>query len=260
MPTTTQLAVVVPAYNECRLITKTLTQLPAWVDAIVVVDDASTDSTVALVRSLEDPRIHLIEKAENQGVGQAILDGYGLALSLGAQVMVVMAGDNQMDPKDLPAVIEPVSSGTADYVKGNRFLHPRKLDMPRHRRWAGRALAWLTAAASGVPLSDSQCGYTALSRRGAQFLTGADIWPGYGYPNDVLVALARAGFAIQETPVRPIYAEERSGVRFWHALVILWILARRLARNVGTLKGRDRDASLGSQQLEHPAESPLRPR
>jgi len=220
------ISVVIPARNEERLIQKTLLGVPAWVDHIVVVDDASTDGTAERVRALGDPRVELACEKERLGVGRAIERGYVSALRAGADVITVMAGDNQMDPSDLASVVEPVLQMTADYVKGNRFLHPARRQMPWPRRVAGRALAWCTRLASGLRIDDSQCGYTAISRGAASFLLAQDLWPSYGYPNDVLVRLGCAGFAVVERPVRPVYADETSGVRFWHALVVLYVILR----------------------------------
>jgi len=221
-----RIAVVVPARNEERLIERTLLGIPDFVDHIVVVDDQSADDTAARVRGLTDPRIELSTSSERLGVGRAIERGYVAALRAAADVICVMAGDNQMDPADLVHLVTPVASGSADYAKGNRFLHPERRRMPWPRRLAGRVLAWFTRWASGLELDDSQCGYTALSRNAAEFLLTRPLWPSYGYPNDVLVRLGCAGYVTVERPVRPVYADEVSGVRFWHALVVLYVIAR----------------------------------
>jgi glycosyltransferase involved in cell wall biosynthesis len=225
-----RLAVVVPARNEERLIQLTLRGIPSFVDHIVVIDDASTDATPQRVRAARDPRVELFTASSRLGVGRAIEYGYVCALRAGADVIAVLAGDNQMDPRDLEQLVLPVVEGHADYVKGNRFLHPERRNMPWPRRLAGRVLAWFTRLASGLPIDDSQCGYTAVSRRAADFLLRAGLWAGYGYPNDVLVRLGQAGYPVLERPVRPIYAGEASGVRFWHALVVLWVILRARTR------------------------------
>ena len=225
-----KLCVVVPARDEEALVARTLRKIPAEVACVVVVDDASRDATVSCVKELADPRVQLLEKATNGGVGSAILSGYERGLELDADVLVVMAGDDQMDPADLGALVAPIISGHADYVKGNRFLHPARDDMPRLRRWAGRLLARVTSLASGQRIGDSQCGYTAVSRETARLLLEADIWPRYGYPNDVLVLLGRRGRRVVEVPVRPVYGTEKSGVRAYHVLTILGLIVRRLWR------------------------------
>ena len=101
--------------------------------------------------------------------------------------------------------------------------------MPWPRRLAGRWLARLTSLASGLDVDDSQCGYTALTASAARRIPLAELWPRYGYPNDLLLLLARAGCRVREVPVRPVYANEQSGVRPWHALVVAGVILRRWA-------------------------------
>lgn len=241
-----RIAVVIPARNEERLIRATLRGVPTWVDHIIVVDDASSDGTAAQVRACGDARVELVSSSERLGVGRAIARGSVNALRAAADLIAVMAGDNQMDPADLAALVEPVLQGQADYVKGNRFIHPERRRMPWQRRLAGRALAWFTRLASGLSIDDSQCGYTVISRTAAHFLLGQDLWPSYGYPNDVLVRLGQAGYAVVERPVRPVYADETSGVRFWHALVVLWVILR--AR---TTAAKPRSLPANAPRLSH---------
>lgn len=219
--------VIVPAFCEERLIQTTINNIPAFVEGIIVVDDASTDDTANQVKALGDSRTHLISHQSNRGVGAAIYTGYKLALTLGAEALVVMAGDNQMDGTDLPALLRPMVQEQVGYVKGNRHLHERVLDMPLLRRVGSRLLAQLTSQVTGVRLGDSQCGYTALSRQAALGLDFDQMWTGYGYPNDLLIALGRRGIIIAEVPVRPVYADEQSGLRPWHLFTILGVIARR---------------------------------
>jgi glycosyltransferase involved in cell wall biosynthesis len=218
--------VIVPAYCEERLIQATLRSIPTLVDAIVVVDDGSTDLTQAKVLELADGRTHLIAHSQNQGVGAAIYTGYEAAIAMGADVVVVMAGDNQMDASDLQPLLAPLSGGNS-YVKGNRFLHAEVHRMPRLRRWGSRVLGWFTSWAAGTRVGDSQCGYTAITRQAVLRLDLKDMWTGYGYPNDLLIALARRGLSIAEVPVRPVYGAEASGLRPWHMLSIFTVIVRR---------------------------------
>jgi glycosyltransferase involved in cell wall biosynthesis len=225
-----RVAVIVPCFREARLIKRTISGIPAFVDLIVVVDDASDDGTAEAVLALGDARVDLRVHAENQGVGAAIVTGYRAALAAGCDVLAVMAGDAQMDPEDLAHVVAPIVLGRACYVKGNRFAHARSADMPLTRRFAGRLLAVATRAATGLVVDDCQCGYTAISRAAALNLPLDDLWPRFGYPNDLLGMLAWRGLSVLEVPVRPVYADEQSGVRPWHALSILGLIARRYLR------------------------------
>jgi dolichol-phosphate mannosyltransferase len=225
-----RVAVVVPAYCEEQLIERTLRAMPELVDVIYVVDDASPDRTAACAAAVGDPRVRVIVHPENRGVGGAIVTGYRAAHADHVDVVAVMAGDAQMDPADLPAVLTPIVTGEADYVKGNRFRSRERRNMPTLRRFAGKVLAVATRWASGLEVDDCQCGYTAISRHAIGSLPLAELWPRFGYPNDLLVLLAQHRLRVTEVTVRPIYADERSGVRAWHALLILGLLLRRALR------------------------------
>lgn len=222
------IAVVVPARDEAERLGAVLSGMPALVDAVYVVDDGSRDTTASV--ALAGGAI-VLRHPRNRGVGAAIRSGYLSAAADGHDVAVVMAGDNQMHPADLPALLAPLESGAADYVKGNRFLHRERRNMPAARRLAGRALALATRAATGYRIDDSQCGYTALRLATLPQLNLGELWPRYGYPNDLLVLAARARLRVSEVPVKPVYAGEHSGVRPWHALLILSLLARRAWAN-----------------------------
>jgi glycosyltransferase involved in cell wall biosynthesis len=225
-----RVAVVVPAHNEERWIAETVRRMPAFVDHVIVVDDASRDATSREAARPADPRVEVIRHPDNRGVGAAIVRGYRRARAIGAGVAAVMAGDGQMHPDDLAAVASPIARGEADYVKGNRLGYPGVWrDMPPARLAGTAALAWLTRLATGLPaLSDSQCGFTAISARAIDAL-GADLdalWPRYGYPNDLLGALARRGLPIAEVVVRPVYRGEASGLRPWHLATIGFVIGR----------------------------------
>jgi glycosyltransferase involved in cell wall biosynthesis len=223
-----KIAVVIPSYNEARWIGETVSTIPGFVDDIVVVDDASSDDTSARAASAGGARLSVVRHAENRGVGAAIVSGYRAALRLGADVVAVMAGDGQMHPDDLARVVRPVIERRHDYVKGNRLRHPDALrTMPLGRLIAGFVLGWLTGLAIGRPgLSDSQCGYTAISASGLDAIDLDAVWRGYGYPNDLLGRIARAGLSIGEVDVRPVYRGEASGIRPWHVGTVAFLLAR----------------------------------
>lgn len=227
-----KIAVVIPSYNEARWIGETVSTVPDFVDDIIVVDDASADDTSECAARAGGARLTIVRHAENRGVGAAIMSGYRAARERGAEVVAVMAGDGQMHPDDLRHVVEPVARSCFDYVKGNRLHHPDVLStMPLGRLAAGFVLGWLTGLAIGQPgLSDSQCGYTAISASAIDALDLDAIWPRYGYPNDLLGEIARAGLSIGEVQVRPVYRGEASGVRPWHVATVTFLIARAALR------------------------------
>jgi glycosyltransferase involved in cell wall biosynthesis len=221
-----RIAVIVPAYREARLLGRMLPKIPAFVDAVYVVDDASDDGTPSVARNAGDPRVRCLVHTENRGVGAAITSGYHAALADGHDVLAVMAGDDQMHPDDLAALVRAVLGG-ADYAKGNRFVHPDARRIPTLRRAGGELLSLFTRWSTGLRVSDSQCGYTALAAHVAKRLPLSDLFPRYGYPNDLLGMLAARGHDVVEVPVRPVYADETSGLRPWHAARIPFVIARR---------------------------------
>jgi glycosyltransferase involved in cell wall biosynthesis len=227
---------VVPAWDEAPRIGRVVRGFPSWVDAVVVVDDASRDGTGQAARVPGDARVEVIRHHRNRGVGAAISTGYRRAASLTTgprDVFVVMAGDGQMDPRDLPAIVDPVARGDADYVKGDRFRSRDTLRvMPAARMLGGLAFSWITSRAIGVRVSDSQCGYTALAREAWACLDLDALWPGYGYPNDLLSQLALRGLRIVETPVRAVYADEVSRLAPRHVPVVAGLVARAWVRRL----------------------------
>jgi glycosyltransferase involved in cell wall biosynthesis len=146
------IAIVIPAYRVERDIEDVLRGIPDFIRYVIVVDDASPDSTPDLVSraAKADARIALIRHAQNQGVGGAMIAGFRKALELGAQIVVKLDGDGQMDSAYIPALIAPLIEGKADYVKGNRFRDFESLrQMPFIRRVGNLGLSFLTKAATG---------------------------------------------------------------------------------------------------------------
>ncbi len=161
-----RLAVVIPAFRAEAHIAKVLRDIPDCVAWIVVVDDCSPDNTAAVVAEAArwDPRIRLLRHPVNQGVGGAVLTGYREACRLGTDIVVKMDSDGQMDSRYLPALIDPIVRGQADYTKGNRYIHTRHLrSMPLVRRVGNLGLSFLTKLASGYwNIFDPTNGYTAI--------------------------------------------------------------------------------------------------
>lgn len=242
-----RIAVVIPAYNEERYVVRTLESVPAYVDRIFLVDDGSTDRTADIATSCGEPRLTVLRHPFNRGVGGAILSGYCAAREADLDIAVVMAGDGQMHPDDMPALLVPILRGEADYVKGNRLAWPNAdRVIPRSRRFGIRALGLLTRISTGLrEMSDFQCGYTALRLRLLDEIPLARVYPRYGFPNDFLNHLVLSGARVTERVVRPVYDGQRSDLRITKvALPILLTLTRGTvrrawfeARRGGTLRG-----------------------
>ncbi len=226
-----RVAVVMPARNEARQIARALRAVPTWVDAICVIDDGSADETGAIARTTT-PAAIVLRHDHACGVGAAIAAGYARVFADGADIAVVMAGDGQMDPRDLPSLLDALGDRAAAYAKGDRLSWPGAYRrMPTTRFIGNHALSWLTRAALGVVVRDSQCGYTALTKAAFEAMRDATLWPRYGYPNDVIARLASADVAIVDVPVRPVYRDEESGVRLRDAaLTVPFVIARAALR------------------------------
>jgi glycosyltransferase involved in cell wall biosynthesis len=225
-----RVAVVVPAHNEEKLIGETVGSIPAFVDRIYIVDDRSTDGTVAAVRALEDPRVELIELERNLGVGGAIITGYLKARDDRMDVTAVMAADAQMDPDDLETLAGAVARGEVDYAKANRLFTGQAWEViPRYRYLGNAVLSLLTKIASGYwHVADSQSGYTAISRQTLELLDLDRVYPRYGFPNDMLVHLNVLNARVRDVPSRPVYGVgEDSGIRLRRVVPsISWLLLK----------------------------------
>jgi glycosyltransferase involved in cell wall biosynthesis len=250
------IAVVVPAYNEARHIGRTLHGIPSYVDKIVVVDDGSRDDTASQVLLRSDPRVTLLRHAANRGVGQALSTGYARAFQDGADIVAVMAGDGQMHPDDLERLLAPLVEGAADYVKGDRLSHPDVFRrMPFTRLLGNHVLSLGTRVATGLAIRDSQCGYTALHRRAAERLPWRKLWHGYGYPNHLLGLLSQTGARVRDIVVRPVYADEESGIGWRHALLVIPFVLASVALRRMLAAVRLSDGLFGFEPRLPPGES-----
>ena len=221
-------AVVVPAYDEEKLLPETLAGIPEFVDRVYVVDDASRDGTAQTAAG--DPRVYVIRHETNRGVGAAIVTGYRQAIADRVDVTCVMAADNQMPPDELEAIARPVVSGDADYAKANRLVSGEAWQLIPHARYLGNAmLSLLTKIASGYwHVADSQSGFTAVSLATLERLDLGRIYPRYGFPNDMLVHLNVVEARVRDVPSRPVYnVGEQSGIRYSRVVpAISWLLLK----------------------------------
>ena len=205
-----RISLVIPAYNEERLIVPTLKGAPELIDRIYVVDDCSPDAmqqSVAKVKE-EDPRIVYIRHEYNQGVGQAIITGYLQSSLDNFDITVVVGGDNQMPLEVVHTLLDPIIDGEADYVKGNRFMADGlDLDtMPKSRMIPNAIISMLTKISSGFgDTYDVVDGYTAITRKAIDTINWDLAWKGYGYPMDFLMRINAYGFRLKDIPRRAIY-------------------------------------------------------
>ena len=212
-----RIGVVIPAKNEEQFIEQVIQTLPLFIDLAVVVNDGSTDSTQEILDNMDTSvKMHCMN-LNGTGVGAAIDAGHKYLLEHWKDeqfISVVMAGDGQMNPEDMEALLEPIFQNKAEHSKGNRFAHKMGVQkMPQIRKRASRVLSFFTGLASGQAVPDPQCGYTATHSDVLREWNWSDSWSGYGYPNFWLIRLSTLGFRIAHIPVEAIYGEEKSGIR-----------------------------------------------
>ncbi len=210
------IGVVVPAYNEEQLIGDTINGVPKYVKKIYLIDDCSTDSTPEVIKRITDPRVVSVRHEKNRGVGAAIVTGYKLALEDNMDIVVVMAGDNQMDPEQLPSLLIPIVKGQADYTKGNRLISKDfRQGMSKWRFFGNAILTMITKIGSGYwHIMDPQNGYTAISKEALDAINLDKIYPYYGYCNDLLVKLNTLGMKVEDVTMPARYGRERSKIKY----------------------------------------------
>ena len=210
----TRIAVVIPSFQAAQHIRRVIAGIPPFVSHIVVVDDCSSDETAALVArdAANDPRLVLVRHTVNQGVGGAVLTGYQQALDLGAEIIVKMDADDQMDPAYLLPLIAPILNGEADYTKGNRFLQTRELRaMPLARRIGNLGLSFMTKVASGQwPIFDPTNGYTAIHAAIVLLLEQAAIDRRYFFESSMLLELGLLRAVVRDVSIPARYQDEPS--------------------------------------------------
>ena len=205
--------VVIPAHNEESSIARVIDEIPGFADRIVVVDDASVDGTAHRVKTHARSGVELISLPANRGVGGAMAAGYRRALESGADIVVKMDGDGQMDPAHLSDLLDGIIEENADYAKGNRFLGRGLGRMPVHRLLANIAMTLLTKIASGYwHVFDPQNGYTAIRAKNLARIDLNDVHPGYFFENDMLVHLYFSRARVIDVPTSTRYGDEVSDI------------------------------------------------
>lgn len=234
-----QVAVVIPAYNEERLIGRVIETLPEFVDRIVVVNDCSKDKTSSVVSTYvaaSQGRVVLIDLPVNQGVGGAIAAGFKWVRDHDIDIAVTMDGDNQMDPVDLPHILDPIAEGWSDFAKGNRFMSGEAFEkMPKVRFFGNATLSLLTKIASGYwHVADSQTGYSAIRLKCLKAIDWDRSYKRYGRPNDLLVSLNIHNFRVCDIPVKVVYGVgEISTMKVRKVLFSIgWLLVRLFAKRM----------------------------
>lgn len=201
MASLSNLFVVIPAYNEASTIADVVRRAMAVAPNVVVVDDGSTDETVARLADLD---VRLIRHQGNQGKGAALLDGFRMALEQGAGAVVTMDGDGQHAPENIPDLVARSSAHPGRIVIGSR-LHDRAAFPPSRYRANRIANFWISWA-SGHRIADSQCGMRLYPRVVLKAVCAkARHHQGFVFESEVLIDAAAAGFPTTSVPIPALY-------------------------------------------------------
>lgn len=208
------IAVVIPAYQAEKSIRKVIEQIPSYVDWVIVVDDASTDGTLAAVKQISDARMCVLSHEANTGVGGAMITGFQKAIELQADLIVKIDADGQMDPKYLDLFARAAIRFQCDYVKANRFGHIEKLPaMPKIRLAGNLFLTFLTKFVSGYwNVFDPQNGYVLITRKMLKRLDFKNLDCGYFFENSMLINLNIMRAKIAEIYLPARYGDEKSSM------------------------------------------------
>lgn len=230
------IAVVIPCYRETTHILSVLEEIGGEVSWIFVVDDACPENTGNLVaRECRDPRVQIISHESNQGVGGATMTGYRASIEAGADVIVKIDGDGQMDPAAIKTLVRPVISGRADYAKGNRFYDiGGVMSMPKLRLFGNLVLSFASKLSSGYwHIFDPTNGYTAIHRKVATQMPFDKIDRGYFFESDLLFHLNIARALVADIPIPARYGEEQSSLKIGSILLpFTWKHSKNLLRRI----------------------------
>lgn len=238
---------MIPAFNEGGRVGHVVEAIPRdIVDDIIVVNDHSTDGTAK--ESIYSGATHVTSCASH-GVGAAIKTGYSEAPKRGADLLVVVAGDGQHDPGEIPKLLEPVLNGNAEYVVGNRLSTASLGNGMSPFRYVGnRMLSLLTRTLTGLDIEDSQCGFTAVTREALEKLDLEWVTNSWGVPNDLLFECATQGVRVKNANVKAHRGERHSYIRIHSYLPrIVFVLLRGRLRLV---RARRRSTSKELRNLE----------
>lgn len=227
---------VLPAYRTASSIRAVIEQIPSDVRHVIVVDDASPDGVGTVASAIGDPRVIVVSHGSNRGVGGAMKTGFERALQLGADIVVKLDSDGQMDPALIPEFVAPLIEGRADLAKGNRFADLAVVSaMPPFRRAGNLVLSFLVKMASGYwSLFDPCNGYLAISRSLLEDIRRDRLADRYFFEISLLCESYRARGVVLDVDMHPRYADEVSSLSPIRSLFeFSGRLLARTARRIG---------------------------
>ena len=216
------ICVVIPAYKVSRYILQVIGSIGPEVKKILVVDDACPEkSGQILIELCRDPRVEVIFHEKNLGVGGSMKTGYRRALDLGAEVIVKIDGDGQMDSSKISQLINPIFANQSDYTKGNRFFEVEAVQqMPKIRILGNLGLTFMTKFSTGYwNIFDPNNGFTAIRGSILKKLDLDKIDDSYFFESDMLFRLNLVQARVSDVPLAAIYGDETSNLSVKRVLI-----------------------------------------
>ena len=201
------LSIVIPAYNECARIEGTLERVMSciqergWDAEVLVVDDGSTDETVAVVQRWMEryDRMHLVKNAGNRGKGYSVRNGL---LQAAGDVVMFTDADLSAPMEEAERLLAAIADG-ADVAIGSRWMDRTRqtIHQPLYRQFFGRCFNWVTRSVMGLPYKDTQCGFKAFKRSAAQVIFRLQTIERWGFDPEILFIARKLKYVIREVPV-----------------------------------------------------------
>lgn len=211
-----KIAIVIPCYKVENHIAQVITEIPDTVDYIIAVNDCSPDNTDTILIGIAKtmPKLIYLKHQLNQGVGGAMITGFKKAIELGADIVVKMDGDGQMDIKYLNSFVKPILEDKADMTKGNRFRNTITIKkMPLVRRLGNIGLSFLTKASSGYwNIFDPTNGYLAIRVEVLRNLEFDLLHKRYFFESSLLNEIYFTEAVVKDIPMDAKYADEVSNL------------------------------------------------
>jgi glycosyltransferase involved in cell wall biosynthesis len=206
---------LIPAFNEERFIGSVVIKTRRFVDDVIVVDDGSSDLT-ALIADAAGALV--IQHPQNMGKGVALQTGFIQARRMGADLLVMLDGDGQHLPEELPRVAEPIINGQADIVIGSRYLENTS-SVPRHRILGHNIFNTIIRVATGTSATDSQSGFRAFSAAALQCLNFNS--SSFSVESEMQFMAREHDLRLQEVPITIEYNEKPKRPVVQHGLIVL---------------------------------------
>ena len=212
--------VIIPAYNVEKTLPRVIKNAQKYVEKVIVIDDGSTDATFIKAK---ESGAEVLRHSKNEGKGKALCTGLEHTLKKGFEQIILMDGDGQHDPNEIPRFLKAAEEPRADIIVGSRMENVK--DMPRDRLTVNRIGSFLTSLLARQRIPDSQSGYRLVKSKVLKRITLTS--QRYDVESEMLIKAGKRGFGIKSIPIKTIYRQEISHFRkFWDTLRFIKLILK----------------------------------